>query len=33
MFWMDLLFNLINFLLTGLLQIPLTALSNELLGA
>ncbi len=33
MFWIDVLFEIIVFLLTGLLQIPLTLLTEGLLGA
>ena len=32
MFWTDVIFEVIVFLVTGLLQIPLTALSDALLG-
>ena len=32
MFWTDVLFEVIVFLVTGLLQIPLTALSDAILG-
>ncbi len=32
MFWMDVIFQLVVFVLTGLMQIPLTALSNAILG-
>ena len=32
MFWIDVLFEVVVFLLTGLLNIPLTALSNLVLG-
>lgn len=33
MFWMDVLFEILVFLIQGLLQIPLTELQNRLLGA
>lgn len=32
MFWIDVLFEIIVFLLQGLLQIPLNALSNQAIG-
>lgn len=32
MFWIDVLFEIIVFLLQGLLQIPLSALSNQAIG-
>jgi len=32
MFWIDVLFEIVVFLLTGLLQIPLTLFSDGVLG-
>lgn len=32
MFWIDLVFQLLVFLFQGLLNVPLTALSNAVLG-
>jgi hypothetical protein len=33
MFWIDVLFEIVVFVLQGLLQIPLTLLSQSVLGA
>lgn len=32
MFWVDLLFAALSFLITGLLEIPLTLISQSILG-